>query len=41
MEKRAMTEPAAYDAIRAMARAKGKRMVEVAESLLTAQELGI
>jgi len=41
MEKRAMTEPAAYDAIRTMARAKGKRMVEVAESLLTAQELGI
>ena len=41
MEKRAMTEPDAYEAIRHMARAKGKRMVEVAESLLTAQALGI
>tara|TARA_B100000424_G_scaffold206210_2_gene163378 strand:- start:147 stop:734 length:588 start_codon:yes stop_codon:yes gene_type:complete len=41
MDKRSMSEPQAYEAIRDMARAKGKRMVEVAESLLTAQELGI
>jgi response regulator NasT len=41
MDKRSLSEPDAYEAIRHMARAKGKRMVEVAESLLTAQELGI
>ncbi|MEQ8230044.1 MAG: ANTAR domain-containing protein [Rhodospirillales bacterium] len=41
MDKRGLTEPDAYDAIRQIARSKGKRMIEVAESLLTAQELGI
>lgn len=41
IEKRNLTEPAAHDAIRRMARDKGKRMVDVAESLLTAQALGL
>ena len=41
MTKRNLTEPAAHDAIRHMARDKGKRMVEVVESILTAQELGL
>ena len=41
MNKRNLTEPAAHDAIRRMAREKNKRMVEVAESLLTAQALGL
>lgn len=41
MNKRNLAEPDAYDAIRRMARDKGKRMVEVAESLLTAQEMGL
>ena len=41
MNKRNLTEPAAHDAIRHMAREKNKRMVEVAESLLTAQALGL
>ena len=41
MDKRGMSEPDAYEAIRHLARSKGKRMIEVAESLITAQELGI
>lgn len=41
MRKRGLSEPDAYDAIRRMARDKGKRMVEVAESIITAQEMGL
>lgn len=41
MKKRNLSEQDAHEAIRRMARDKGKRMVEVAESLLTAQELGL
>lgn len=41
MKRRNMSEPDAHDAIRRMARDKGKRMVEVAESLLAAQEIGL
>jgi two-component system, response regulator / RNA-binding antiterminator len=41
MKKRGFAEQQAYDAIRQMAREKGKRMVEVAESLLTAEEMGL
>jgi two-component system, response regulator / RNA-binding antiterminator len=41
MKKRGYDEQQAYDAIRHMARDKGKRMVEVAESLLTAEAMGL
>lgn len=41
MNKRQLSEPDAYDAIRRMARDKGKRMVEVAESIVTANEMGL
>jgi len=41
MKKRNLSEQDAHEAIRRMARDKGKRMVEIAESLLTAQELGL
>lgn len=41
MKKRGWDEPEAYDAIRRAARDKGKRMVEVAESIITAEEFGI
>ena len=41
MKKRGWDEPEAYDAIRRAARDKGKRMVEVAESIITAEEFGL
>ncbi len=41
MQRRQMPEADAYNAIRRMARDKGKKMVEVAESILAASELGI
>jgi response regulator NasT len=41
MKKRGWDEPEAYDAIRRAARDKGKRMVEVAESIITAEEVGL
>ena len=41
IRKRGIGEPQAYDAIRDMARKRGKRMVEVAQNLLDAAELGL
>ena len=41
MNKRKLAEQDAHDAIRRMARDKGKRMVEVAESILTAEAMGL
>lgn len=41
MNKRGMAEDEAYNAIRRLARDKGKKMVEVAESLVAASELGL
>lgn len=41
MSRRNMAEADAYDAIRRMAREKGKRMVDVAESILAATDIGI
>ncbi len=41
MTRRNLSEPDAHDAIRRMARDKGKRMASVAESILTAHEFGI
>lgn len=41
MNKRGMAEEEAYNAIQRLAREKGKKMVEVAESLVAASELGL
>lgn len=41
MNKRGMAEEEAYNAIQRLARDKGKKMVEVAESLVAASELGL
>lgn len=41
MKKRGMGEEEAYNAIRRLARDKGKRMVDIAESLVAASELGL
>ncbi len=41
MKKRQLPEAEAYDTIRRMAREKGKRMYDVAESIVTAHEMGI
>ena len=41
MSRRQMSEADAHAAIQRMAREKGKRMVEVAENILRAVEIGI